>query len=234
MPGAQTTMIAGLSSLHTAIRERIMNNLYRSVMCIAAIALLVIALLKPVYANDSVADVTAGAKAWAGNCSRCHNMRDPQEFQDQYWRVIVSHMRVRAGLTGQEARDILAFLQASNHPTGTQISQSNPVALPPKKAVSMSRADQVAGANIYQQTCVACHGADGKGALPGVADFTVPDGPLRKSDQALFQSILNGFQSPGSPLAMPAKGGNPNLSDIDIVAVIAHLRTTFEVKSASD
>ena len=117
-----------------------MNNLYRSVMCIAAIVFLAITLLQPVHADESVADVTAGAKAWAGNCSRCHNMRGPQEFQDQYWRVIVSHMRVRAGLTGQEARDILAFLQASNHPTGTQISQSKPVALPPEEAVGMSQA----------------------------------------------------------------------------------------------
>ncbi len=211
-----------------------MNNSYRSMMCIAAIVFLAIALLKPVYANDSVGDVTAGAKAWAANCSRCHNMRDPQEFQDQYWRVIVSHTRVRAGLTGQEARNILAFLQASNHPTGTQIVQSTPVVLRPEKAVGMSQADEVAGANIYQQTCVACHGADGKGALSGVADFTAPDGPLRKSDQALFQSIKNGFKSPGSSLAMPVKGGNPNLSDVDILAVIAHLRTKFGGRSETD
>ncbi len=211
-----------------------MNSLHRSVMRITAIVFLTITLLQTVHADDSVGDVTAGAKTWAANCSRCHNMRGPQEFQDQYWRVIVSHMRVRAGLTGQEARDILAFLQASNHPTGTKISQSKPVTSPSEKAVGMSRVDAVAGANIYQQTCVACHGANGKGALPGVADFNAPDGPLRKSDQELFQSILNGLQSPGSPLAMPAKGGNPNLSDIDIVAVIAHLRTTFDGKSASD
>ncbi len=108
-----------------------MNNSYRFVMCIAAIIFLAMALLKPVHADDSVGDVTAGAKAWASNCSRCHNMRGPQEFQDQYWRVIVSHMRVRAGLTGQQARNILAFLQAINHPTGALISQSKHVALPP-------------------------------------------------------------------------------------------------------
>ncbi len=211
-----------------------MNNLYRSVMPIAAIVFLAIALLKPVHADDSVGDVPAGAKAWAANCSRCHNMRGPQEFQDQYWRVIVSHMRVRAGLTGQEARNIVAFLQASNHPTGVQISESKPVALPPEKAVDMSQADEVAGANIYQQTCIACHGADGKGALPGVADFTAPNGPLSKSVQALFQNIKNGFQSPGAALAMPAKGGNPDLSDADILAVIAHLRTTFGGRPAPD
>lgn len=55
-----------------------------------------------------------GAKAWADNCTRCHNMRDPKEFRDDQWRPIVAHMRVRAGLTGPEARDILLFLQSSN------------------------------------------------------------------------------------------------------------------------
>ncbi len=55
-----------------------------------------------------------GAQAWANNCSRCHNMRDPKELRDDQWRAAIGHMRVRAGLTGQEARDILAFLQGSN------------------------------------------------------------------------------------------------------------------------
>ena len=55
-----------------------------------------------------------GAKAWANNCSRCHNMRDPRTLPDDQWLAAVTHMRVRAGLTGQEARDILVFLQGSN------------------------------------------------------------------------------------------------------------------------
>lgn len=59
-------------------------------------------------------DFTRGAKLWADNCNRCHNTRDPREFRDDQWKVIVYHMRVRAGLTGQTASDILAFLQGSN------------------------------------------------------------------------------------------------------------------------
>jgi cytochrome c5 len=55
-----------------------------------------------------------GAQSWANNCARCHNMRDPKELRDDQWRAAVGHMRVRAGLTGQEARDILVFLQGSN------------------------------------------------------------------------------------------------------------------------
>lgn len=55
-----------------------------------------------------------GAKAWANNSARCHNMRDPKELRDDQWRAAVGHMRVRANLTGGEVRDVLAFLQASN------------------------------------------------------------------------------------------------------------------------
>lgn len=68
------------------------------------------------YADETkpAGDLARGAKAWADNCARCHNMRDPREFRDDQWHVIVTHMRVRGGLTGQDARDILTFLQTSN------------------------------------------------------------------------------------------------------------------------
>ena len=55
-----------------------------------------------------------GAQTWANNCARCHNMRDPKELRDDQWRGVIAHMRVRGNLTGQEARDVLAFLQGSN------------------------------------------------------------------------------------------------------------------------
>jgi len=80
------------------------------------IGVLLLLAQSPARAQDD-ADPTAfarGAKAWADNCARCHNMRDPGEYRDTLWRPVVAHMRVRAGLTGQQARDILTFLQASN------------------------------------------------------------------------------------------------------------------------
>ena len=56
----------------------------------------------------------AGAELWAANCSRCHNLRPPQSFSSAQWETIVHHMRLRANLTGEEARTITEFLQASN------------------------------------------------------------------------------------------------------------------------
>ena len=61
-------------------------------------------------------DFQKGAIAWADNCGRCHNIRGARELRDDQWISTVYHMRVRAGLTGQETRDILTFLQGSNTP----------------------------------------------------------------------------------------------------------------------
>lgn len=55
-----------------------------------------------------------GAKAWAKTCARCHNMRSAQDNSDEEWHVDVTHMRVRANIPGNVARDIAAFLRASN------------------------------------------------------------------------------------------------------------------------
>ena len=65
-------------------------------------------------AGASALQVARGAKAWANNCARCHSLRDPKELTDEDWAVSVTHMRVRANLPGDVARDIAAFLKASN------------------------------------------------------------------------------------------------------------------------
>jgi len=59
-------------------------------------------------------DFARGAKQWVENCVRCHNVRDPKELRDDQWITTTFHMRIRAGLTGQQARDIIKFLQMSN------------------------------------------------------------------------------------------------------------------------
>ena len=88
-------------------------------------------------------------------------------------------------------------------------------------------ADAAAGKAVYSQTCIACHGANGKGMIPGVRDLTAADGALAKSDEELIRNITDGFQSPGSFMAMPPKGGNPALSEEDVRAVLAYLRAAF-------
>ena len=164
----------------------------------------------------SEGDVNRGATTWANNCTRCHEMRSPTEFRDDIWKPIMAHMRIRGGLTGEQQRDVLAFLQASNHPSAELVALDD-----------SSPGTGLSGKDIYSQTCVACHGANGKGAIPGTPNFTKASGPLSKSDDELMHNISAGFQSPGSAMAMPAKGGNPDLNATDVRAVLDYMRESF-------
>ncbi len=60
------------------------------------------------------AQFARGAKAWVQQCGRCHALRNVKDQTDGEWSVSVSHMRVRGNIPGQVARDIEAFLKASN------------------------------------------------------------------------------------------------------------------------
>lgn len=168
-------------------------------------------------AKAEEADLAYGAKAWADTCVRCHNLRDPSEFSDYEWKPIMTHMRIRAGLTGQDSRAILAFIQASNDPILPTLASSDTVL----KDTGMS------GEEIYQTTCISCHGANGQGMIPGTPDFTQQGGRLSQSDYVLFKRIKEGFQTPGNTMAMPARGGNPKLSDNDLKSVLYYLHQKF-------
>lgn len=87
------------------------------------------------------------------------------------------------------------------------------------------------GKALYEATCIACHGPKAQGAIPGVPDLA-KGGRLTKPDAELVANILNGFQSKGSPMAMPPKGGNPNLTAADAKALVTYMRTLAGVSTA--
>lgn len=181
---------------------------------------------KTVVTSAPAADAAAvshGARAWADNCGGCHNLRSPQDLADAQASVAVAHMRVRAKLPGDMARDILAFLQASNNRQAAASTAPGPAEQP----LAMAAGDAERGEQVYQETCIACHGPDGRGALEGVPNLADPRGRLAKPDDVLVRNMIEGFQSPGSPMPMPPKGGNPDLSDQDMVDVLAYIRSEF-------
>lgn len=198
---------------------------YRAVKAYLALFIMAFAAVSPftlLADTHQRGDFQRGAKSWSENCGRCHNIRDPQDLRDDEWVTSISHMRIRAGLTGQEARDILAFLQASNAPAPAVVMR--PAAMTENVTSTVTG---LSGATVYAQTCVACHADNGTGALPGIPDFTAAGGPLGQSDEVLLRHIIDGFQSPGSTMAMPPRGGNPALTDADIKSVLEYLRRSF-------
>lgn len=99
------------------------------------------------------------------------------------------------------------------------------LALAAAGAVAAQPAEE--GKKIYESACVTCHGANGKGALPGVPDFTKKGGVLSQPDALLLKRVTEGFQSPGSPMPMPPKGGNASLTDAQLRASIQYIRQAF-------
>jgi len=184
--------------------------------------------------------LTRGAKAWANNCGRCHNLRSPSEFSSEQWQTIVLHMRLHAGLTGQEERDIYNFLSTQSPKPNemvavstvqtaenTQLSDNNQTN-GTKTETPSPEINLEVGKKIFHQTCVACHGENGKGAIPGVPDMTSSNSPLwTLSDDELAKRIEEGHQSPNSTMAMPAKGGNPSLTREQIKAVLGYMKHSF-------
>ncbi|KAA0010748.1 cytochrome c5 family protein [Billgrantia pellis] len=72
------------------------------------------------------------------------------------------------------------------------------------------------GEAIYGQVCMACHESGAAGApVRGQEDAWADR--VDKGWDTLLDHAINGFN------AMPARGGNPNLSDEDVAAATAHL-----------
>jgi len=67
--------------------------------------------------SDTSADSSgglSGEELWSNNCQRCHNLRSPAMQTPVEWQIIVHHMRVRANITGSDARAIADFLKSAS------------------------------------------------------------------------------------------------------------------------
>jgi hypothetical protein len=62
--------------------------------------------------------------AYKNNCMRCHAA--VRQYSPRQTATIVTHMRVRANLTEEEARAILEYLAGSAPGSGTETNRHNP------------------------------------------------------------------------------------------------------------
>ncbi len=53
----------------------------------------------------------SGTQLWGENCIRCHNAPPSSDYSPAQWETIATHMKLRANLTEDETKKILAFLK---------------------------------------------------------------------------------------------------------------------------
>jgi cytochrome c5 len=81
-------------------------------------------------------------------------------------------------------------------------------------------AEVLSGPQVYNQACLACHGA-GVGGAPMVGDADAWAGRVAQGRDVLTEHAINGFT--GAAGYMPPKGGRVDLSDDEIIAALDYM-----------
>ncbi|MBX3315731.1 MAG: c-type cytochrome [Phycisphaeraceae bacterium] len=154
----------------------------------------------------------------------------------------------RPDLTDEDIHRIVVFMR------GLQDPRRMPELAPLVLTVAPSEGDKAAaleaaggdaelaafiakGNAIFHTSCVACHGREGVG-IAGNGKALASNAFIQSLDEdGLFEFLSKG-RSPTDPLnttgiQMPPKGGNPAMSEDDILDVIAYLRTLQPASSES-
>ena len=77
------------------------------------------------------------------------------------------------------------------------------------------------GAQVFQGLCMSCHGS-GIPGIPQLGEAAVWEPRIAKGMDALYANAINGYVGE-SGIPMPARGGNPALSDDEVKAAVDYM-----------
>lgn len=83
-------------------------------------------------------------------------------------------------------------------------------------------AEDMSAEQIYIQNCNICHD-DGSGNMPGVSDLADSKTLMTEKEAVILEKMKSGIQSEGN-LSMPARGGNPKLTDEQLLNVLHYVK----------
>ncbi len=157
-----------------------------------------------------------------GHCQTCHDLQsvlDSAGIRRGAWDAVLDNMKdFGLRISADQRATILDYL-------GTHLGPNPPAA----GGAEVAKTGPVDGAKVFEDTCIACHQADGKGSpgefppLAGNPDlFLAPDfpavvalngieGPIKVNDQS-FNKVMPPFDF---------------LSDTEIAAVVKYVRSQW-------
>jgi cytochrome c5 len=187
-----------------------------------------------------------GATVYGASCAACHDSGvggapvagDVDDWEDRIeegLEILVDHalngFQGSAGVMppkgGNPALSDAEVTAAVEHMVGLV----DPSAVPSEAVASDAAASEtdtgepmaeapVDGAGVYNTACMACHAAGVAGA-PKLGDAEGWSARIDQGAETLVEHAIQGFQ--GGSGFMPAKGGNPSLSDQEVAAAVQYM-----------
>jgi len=154
--------------------------------------------------------------------------------------------------TDEDLADIVTFVRALQDPRRLPpLPESAFAAVPIAPPSESEKAEALAaaggdaelaeyiasGKKLFHGTCIACHGKGGVG-IAGNGKALINNQFVQGLDDDGLLAFIKRGRDPGDPknttgIGMPAKGGNPALSDDDLLDVISYLRTLQSAGSST-
>jgi len=129
----------------------------------------------------------------------------------------------------ESIEDVAAEVMENTAPVAkVQMQGDEPEALAMEENTEMAVAEEStamggddAGKATYDSICVACHGS-GIPGIPQLGDAAAWAPRIEQGNDTLYERAINGYTG-SSGMPMPAKGGNPSLSDDDVKAAVDYI-----------
>lgn len=134
---------------------------------------------------------------------------------------------ILSGRTIVRTGEVAADFTVTPQPSPTVITS-----LPTPVRVTYNARVVAEGSSLFQTSCSACHGQAAQG-VPGLGKNLIESEFVHDmDDEALLQFIIVGRmpwdEANTTGIAMPAKGGNPALTDDNLRSIIAYIRTASD------
>jgi cytochrome c5 len=126
------------------------------------------------------------------------------------------------GVYIREDPEVLAAIEERIEPVGRVLLMGDDELAAAAAAVAMPAPVEtvMSGPQVYNASCIACHGTGVLGA-PILGDAAAWAPRVAKGMETLNMHAIDGFQ--GDTGIMPAKGGNPRLSDAEVIEAVQYM-----------